>query len=119
METNALMDALTGRTELDDIHLFVQDLLHRLDRFELAAEISVDDLFNLRFMHEHTAFESFDEMMTAAGVVVVRSLNELDTDDRWKQFVIDRTSFESWAEMLDEATREWMASELDLMPANR
>ena len=101
-------------TDRDDVRLFLQDILHRIERFELTQELAVEDLFTTRFMHEHSAFDSFDEMVTAAGVVIVHSIAELETNDQWQRFISGRTTFETWDQMREEAAREWIANELGL-----
>jgi hypothetical protein len=100
--------------DLDDVYVFLQDLLRRAEQFELTHELAIEDLFTPRFMHAHSAFDSFDQMVTAAGTVVVHSIDELEANDHWKWFVIARTRFESWEEMREEAAREWIANELGL-----
>ncbi|PYR22595.1 MAG: hypothetical protein DMF98_19995, partial [Acidobacteria bacterium] len=74
-------------TDRDDVRRFLLDILHRIERFELTQELAVEDLFTTRFMHEHSAFDSFDEMVTAAGVVIVHSIAELETNDQWQRFI--------------------------------
>jgi hypothetical protein len=101
-------------TDLDDVRLFLRDILHRIERFELTHALAVEDLFTTRFMHEHSAFDSIDQMVTAADVVIVHSIDELETSDEWQRFIIARTRFESWDEMREEAAREWIANELGL-----
>jgi hypothetical protein len=97
-----------------DMNLFVRDLMRRADQFELTSDIAVDDLFTPRFMHEYSAFESFDQMLAAAGADIVQSIDGLDTNDRWNRFIIEWTRFEGWEEMRDEAARTWIAGELGL-----
>jgi hypothetical protein len=116
---SALMGAKTALTDLDDVHLFLRDLLRRVEQFELTQDVAVEDLFTPRFVHAYSAFDSFDQMVRAAGVAIVHSINELDTNDRWKRFIVDRTRFESWDEMRDEAAREWIANELGLTYSDR
>ena len=55
-------------TDLDNVRLFLRDILHRIERFELTHELAVEDLFTTRFMHEHSAFDSIDQMVTEAGM---------------------------------------------------
>jgi hypothetical protein len=103
--------------DLDDVYVFLHDLLRRAEQFELTHELAIEDLFTPRFMHTHSAFDSFDQMITAAGTVIVHSIDELETNDHWNRFVIARTRFESWEEMRDEAARGWIANELGLTPS--
>jgi hypothetical protein len=101
-------------TDRDDVSLFLQDLLRRVELFELTHELAAEDLFTPRFMQAHTAFDSFNQMVTAAGTVIVHSINELETNEHWQRFVIGQTRFESWEEMREEAACEWTANELGL-----
>ncbi len=114
METSALMAADTTLADLDEIHLFLRDLLHRIDAFELTPDVAAHELFTPQFMHDSSSFDSFDQMVTAAGVVIVQWIDELDTNDQWKRFIVDRTRFESWDDMREEAVRAWIAKELGL-----
>jgi hypothetical protein len=113
--TNSLCSG--AQADRDDVYLFLQDLLRRVELFELTHELAAEDLFTPRFMHAHTAFDSFDQMLTAAGTVIVHSINELETNEHWQRFVISQTRFESWEEMREEAACEWTANELGLTPS--
>jgi hypothetical protein len=116
---SAVTDLTSALTGLDDIRPFLQDLRHRVEQFELTQDISVEHLFTPGFMQECSAFDSLDHMVTAAAVAVGDSIDELDTNEQWKQFVVDRTRFESWDDMRDEAVRGWIADELGLTHSDR
>jgi hypothetical protein len=111
---SACIGAKITITDLDDVYMLLQDLLRRVEQFELTHEPAAEDLFTPRFMLAHTAFDSFDQMVTAAGTVIVHSINELETNEHWQRFVTGQTRFESWEEMREEAACEWTANELGL-----
>jgi len=90
------------------------DKLQRRSR-ELEGENSIpfEELFNPSFLSKCTKFSSVDDMFKKSGFTV----NNQDDfkkipDDKWDKFIAENSQFNSWQDMLDKASKEWMENKL-------
>ncbi len=74
---------------------------------QVTGRVSLQDLFTVDFMREHTKHGTLDDMVTASKL-----LNEdCSTEDlaaalesqEWNQFVAENSDFSSWQEMITAA----------------
>lgn len=70
--------------------------------------ISLDELFNERFMSKHSSFKSFGEFMEK-GNFQVKTQEDINNihDELFDRHVVRETDFASWKSMLDTATKEY------------
>lgn len=76
-------------------------------------EIPLSELFGSQFMRKHTDFSSIEDFFKQSGYD--DGSEELDVeipDEVIDQYVQEHTSFDSWQEMLDEATGDYLAKKL-------
>lgn len=78
-----------------------------------TTEVPFDELFTDSFMNKHTPYSSIDEFLTA-GEFNAQTSEEFEKipDKELDQFVSKVTSFNTWEEMLDEATSEYVLNKL-------
>ena len=89
----------------DDLIDSLKSLEKNVHDLEGTHTISFDKLFTKFFMEKHTDCSSFDEFLKA-GNFVVDSQEDFEAipDDVWDQFVSHATDFDSWDDMLKQAT---------------
>lgn len=99
----------------DDLIDSLKSLEKNVHDLEGTHTISFDKLFTKTFMEKHTDCSSFDEFLKA-GNFVVDSQEDFEAipDDVWDQFVSHATDFDSWDDMLKQATNDYLSSELSL-----
>lgn len=89
----------------------VEKLLKELDATVGDEELAAD-LFTVRFMTEHTMFESLGAMIDASPLAST-PLAEFEAASRepeWDAYVADHTRFSSWEEMKSAALAEQVAA---------
>lgn len=103
---------INGFDELIDSLKSLEKNVHNL---EGTHTISFDKLFTKTFMEKHTDCSSFDGFLKA-GNFVVNSQEDFEAipDDEFDQYVSHATNFDSWADMLNQATKDYLSSELSL-----
>nr|DAZ68649.1 MAG TPA: hypothetical protein [Caudoviricetes sp.] len=101
-----------GFDELIDSLKKLEDNVHRL---EGTNTVSFDKLFTKTFMEKHTGCSSFDEFLKA-GNFVVNSKEDFEAipDEVFDKYVSSATNFDSWDDMLNQATNDYLSSELSL-----
>ncbi|SEV80250.1 hypothetical protein [Natrinema salifodinae] len=102
-------------TDLETAAAHRDDLPDPDEVYDFDAEIDVTDLFDAAFVREHTAFESFDELV-AASPSDAGSADELETvpHGEWDEFVADATAFDDEQAFVLAARDHWVAKRLDL-----
>jgi len=82
---------------------------------ELDGEhrVPFDQLFNEKFMRKYTSFNDFDSFLSA-GFDNIETEEDFEKipDEKMDAHVKATTRFDTWEEMLEEATREWIANQL-------
>lgn len=99
----------------DDLIDSLKSLEKNVHDLEGTHTISFDKLFTKFFMEKHTDCSSFDEFLKA-GNFTVNSQEDFEAipEDVWNQYVSHATDFSSWDEMLNQATSDYLSSELSL-----
>ncbi|PKR83615.1 hypothetical protein CWO92_18310 [Heyndrickxia camelliae] len=94
----------------------LQKQLKQLERnakeLEQTTSVSFAELFTDSFMKTHT---SFDEMLDKSKFTVETSEDfKAIPDDEWDIYVKSNTEFNTWQDMIDQATEEYIVRKLDL-----
>lgn len=91
------------------------ELLNVDDMYDHDEEIPITGLFAAAFVHTHTDFESFDDLV-AASPSDAACATELGTvpHGAWDEFVAETTGFEDEQALVMAARDQWVAKKLDL-----
>ena len=105
----------TNTNSFDDLINSLKKLVDNVHSLEGTHTVSFDKLFTKTFMEKHTDCSSFDEFLKV-GNFVVNSQEDFEAipDDEFDQYVSHATNFDSWADMLNQATKDYLSSELSL-----
>ena len=104
-----LTDDLSQRSESAD------ELRERAADAPRSEDIEVTDVFDDAFVSEHTAFESFDELVAASPSDAESAAElELVPDGSWDEFVAEHTDFDDEEAMVMAARDHWVAEQLDI-----
>lgn len=77
--------------------------------------LTMKDLFPPDFMTRYTEFSSIEEFFFSSGLAVSSQQSfECIPREQLDSFVFSATKFNSWDEMVTEATDEWVLQHLDL-----
>jgi len=102
-------DDLSRRSESAD------ELRERATGAPRSGDIGVTDVFDEAFVSEHTAFESFDELVAASPSDAESAAElELVPDGSWDEFVAGHTDFDDEEAMVTAARDHWVAEQLDI-----
>lgn len=92
---------------------FIQTFEKGAAELENTTDVPFDELFNHKFMENHTNFSSIDEFLEQSGFDCSSTdAFEAIPDDLMDKYVREHTSFHSWQEMLEEATGDYVAKKL-------
>ncbi|UIP01474.1 hypothetical protein Hbl1158_15160 (plasmid) [Halobaculum sp. CBA1158] len=80
-----------------------------------SEDIDVTDVFDDRFVAEHTDFDTFDDLVAASPSDAESAAElELVPDGTWDEFVAEHTVFDDEEELVLEARDHWVATQLDI-----
>ena len=97
---------------------------HRyLDKFQKDAElgallnrITYQELFNKKFLKEHSKFKTLDELLAKSGFGIV-NLGEVEkvNQEKWNQYIAANTNGLAWFQFGKLAMIDWMKTVIILM----
>lgn len=96
---------------LDAMQKKLNDLANRAKSLDGTQQIPVNELLTPAFISKYSNFSSAQEFFDASKI---ESLEGLEENSEWNQFVKENSSFESWQEMLNQAGVEWVQEKLGL-----
>ncbi len=83
---------------------------------KLMMKLTFQELFNDKFMQEHSKFKSMDFMMWRSGFGMTNLLEvEKVNQDKWNAYIAENTECENWHQFGKLAMVEWMKTVLDLL----
>ena len=90
----------------------LEKLTKEIESFK-EQEVSFDELFSPEFMAKYTQFRTINEMVAKSPFKVE---NEEDfkniPDEEWDSYVKEKTSFQSWNEMMSQAGEEYLGKKV-------
>ena len=96
---------------------------HYLDKFQKDAElgavlnrITYQELFNEKFLQEHSRFKTLDELIAKSGFGIV-NLGEVEklNQENWNHYIAANTNGLAWFQFGKLAMIEWMKTVIALM----
>lgn len=98
---------------LDDLEKELTEMAQRAEELDGTHEVPLNELLPRTFMQKHSRFSSFDQFLDESPFTVETSEDfdaipnaEMDT------YVSSVTDFDSWEDMLDEATQEYVSRKM-------
>jgi hypothetical protein len=79
----------------------------KLEKLEGTKDIKLVELFTDSFMQQYTNFGTFQDMVNACGIEILKEQSEKLT-----QFIIANTRFKTWEEMLKTAHARYIKRQL-------
>ena len=100
----------------------LDDLQKQLKKMEKGArelsetkQVSFGELFTASFMRKYTPFSSLDDFLTAGGFKAESQEDfEAIPDSELDKYIATTTNFNSWDDMLGEATTQYVSKKLGL-----
>ena len=100
----------------------LDDLQKQLKKMEKGArelsetkQVSFGELFTSSFMRKYTPFSSLDDFLTAGGFKTESQEDfEAIPDSELDKYIATTTNFNSWDDMLGEATTQYVSKKLGL-----
>lgn len=78
-----------------------------------TKSVSFEDLFTASFMKKYTSFSSMDELLDAGGFKIESQEDfEAIPEAEFDKHISANTKFDSWEEMLSEATSQYLVKKL-------
>lgn len=91
----------------------LQELAQRLKKIDGSHDVPMNELLDPEFMLKHTRFCSFQDMLDHSGYSVKTQEDfQAIPDAPWDAFISANSTFKSWHEMLEEASRERFGKQL-------
>lgn len=80
-----------------------------------TKQVTFGELFPSSFMRKYTSFSSMDELLNAGGFKA-ESQEDFESipDDEFDKHIAANTKFNTWEDMLSEATSQYTAKKLGL-----
>ena len=100
---------------LDNLRKSLNRMKNNLEGLDGQNSVPMDEVFTANFMKTYSSFESLEDFLIDGGLVTGKVTQEsfdaipIDSLNLWVQ---KETSFQTWAEMLSQATQEWLHSQV-------
>ena len=92
---------------IEDFQKQLQEWEDNLKSIDGNNTVEVHDLFIPEFMKAHSKFADFDSFFEASGASPEERLEDIP-DEKLDPFVQQVTDFESFQDMLDTASEDWV-----------
>jgi|ERR1051325_8535534 hypothetical protein len=100
-------------TGLEELQKKLKDLSDRAQELDGEHKVSLSEVLTNSFISKHTAFQSAEAMLEAAGFKVESQEDfEAIPQDKMDAYIRTISKFQNWQEMLGEAAQEWAARRL-------
>ena len=98
---------------LDELQKDLSEMARRAEELDGTHEVPLNDLFPQTFMQKHSRFSSFNQFLDASPFTVETS-EDFDAipDVEMDTYVSSVTDFDSWKDMLSEATQEYVSRKM-------
>lgn len=98
----------------DELQNRLQELADKAKELSGEYEVNFAELFIEEFMTKHTNFSNFNELLDASPFEV-NSAEDFKAipDAEFDQYISQVTNFDSWESMLEEASCEYAARQLE------
>ncbi len=84
------------------------------DLAKILNAVSFQELFNPKFLEEHSKFTSMDDMIWRSGFGIMNLMEvENVNQDKWNEYIAKNTECETWHEFGKVAMIEWMKAKLE------
>ena len=84
-----------------------------LVKISKPQKVRLNTLLNDSFISSNTSFKSFDELIDTLGVSTEEELQSI-SDEKIDTIIQNHSSFDTWQDLLDAASSEYLISQLDL-----
>lgn len=99
----------------DELTKNLEDIRSRAEDIDGENNIPLGELFNSKFMSKYTEFNTIDEMVEKSDFEVETEEDFKNIpDDEWDEYVNEKTRFNNWQEMINEAVKIWTVKRLRL-----
>ena len=93
----------------------LEDLQRRAEDLDGDNNVPFNELFDNEFMSKYTEYKSINEMIDNSGFQVETDEDFKNIpDDEWDEFINEKTNFDNWQAMTNEAVNIWTAKKLGL-----
>lgn len=97
----------------DELQNSLHDLADKVESLGGEHEVTFEELFVQEFMISHTNFSTFNELLNSSPFEVNSSEDFAAIPDAaFDQYISEVTNFDSWGNMLEEASCEYAARQL-------
>lgn len=97
-----------GKTGIEPILRHLEKLKERALQLHGKHQVPLVELMPESFIQRHSNFKTLQEMFDASGFQQADDFSS----DVGNAFIAQNTSFSSWSEMIDAASREWIKRQL-------
>ena len=98
---------------LDDLQKKLKEMAKRAKELDGTHQVPLKDLLTGEFMRKHSRFSSFRRFLDASPFKVETS-EDFDAipDAEMDAYVSSETDFDSWEDMLSDATQEYVSRKM-------
>jgi len=91
----------------------LENLQRNIEKLSGEQKVTFDILFPTSFMRKHTQFDSINDMVNKSAFKVESEEDFKNIPDKeWDDYVREKTSFQSWNEMLSKAGEEYLGKQV-------
>lgn len=97
---------------LEELSKNLDNLTKKLEPLK-EQEVSFNELFPSTFMMKYTQFKTINEMVEKSPFKVESGADFKNIPDKeWDNYVKEKTSFQSWNEMMSKAGKEYLGEKV-------
>lgn len=96
----------------DELRKELTNLQKNAERLSGTHQVPLNSLLTAHFMRKNTDFSDFDSFLNADGFGDKYDDFKAIPDDKLDNHVSSHSNFDSWDEMLNAATKEYISKEL-------
>ena len=97
----------------DNLRRELSELEQNIRNVDGEHQIPITELLNNSFMNKYTSLDAAQDFIDGCENVCGSEFSEIDeNDEKFTDFIKENTNFNSWSEMLKNASENWVVSQL-------
>lgn len=98
---------------VDEVQKNLEKILNKAKEIEEPNQVPLTELLPDSFIKKYTNFETTQDFVDACEKLLDVDFLSIDqNDEKFNHVIKEKTSFDNWNEMINEATTQWVGKKL-------
>lgn len=84
-----------------------------IDEISKPQKVKLEELLNDQFISSNTDFKNFDDFINNLNISTVEEFQKIP-EEKLDQLIKNHSSFDTWQDLLEQASREYFISNFEL-----